>query len=153
MSEGETLDEDSGGIFCQNCSPTTRKLGYYATFLVGLVVFVFGIINWLTGNIWFLIAGSLIILLCPLWIKSPKGCCEDMKNGLRLSSTLIFIVFLTLAILCKALEWGIILSYIIGVGLGLSGIWYFLSFFPNGQKACLACVKGCCSSDKSTPSE
>ena len=150
MSEGETPEEDSGGIFCQNCSPTTRKLGYYATFLVGLIVFGFGIINWLTGDILFLIVGSLGILLSPLWIKSPQGCMQDMKNGLRLSSTIIFLTFLVLSIICYCSGWGLILNYIFGVGLGVSGIWYFLSFFPNGQKACVACIKSCCSSDKGT---
>ena len=150
MSEGESTEEDSGGIFCQNCSPTTRKLGYYATFFVGLLVFGIGIINWLTGNILFLIVGSLGILLSPLWIKSPQGCMQDMKNGLRLSSTLIFLIFLVLSIISYCSDLGLILNYIFGVGLGISGIWYFLSFFPNGQKACVACIKSCCSSDKGT---
>ena len=150
MSEGESTEEDSGGIFCQNCSPTTRKLGYYATFFVGLLVFAIGIINWLTGNILFLIVGSLGILLSPLWIKSPQGCMQDMKNGLRLSSTLIFLIFLVLSIISYCSDLGLILNYIFGVGLGVSGIWYFLSFFPNGQKACVACIKSCCSSDKGT---
>ena len=150
MSEGENQEEDSGGIFCQNCSPTTRKLGYYVTFLVGLLIFLFGIINLIGGNLLFMIAGSLGILLSPLWIKSPQGCMQDMKNGLRLSSTLIFLAFLVLSIICYFSGWGTILNYIFGIGLGVSGVWYFLSFFPNGQKACVACIKSCCSSDKGT---
>ena len=147
MSEEENYEEDSGGIFCQNCSPTTRKLGYYLTFLLGLLVFGFGIINCILGDILFLIIGSLGILLSPLWIKSPQGCWHDMKNGLRLSSTLIFMIFLILSIICYFSGWGKIICYIFGIGLGVSGIWYFLSFFPNGQKACVACMKSCCSSD------
>ena len=150
MSEGENQEEDSGGIFCQNCSPTTRKLGYYGTFLVGLLVFIIGIINLIGGDPLFMIVGSLGILLSPLWIKSPQGCMQNMKNGLRLSSTLIFLAFLVLSIICHFSGWGIILDYVFGIGLGVSGIWYFLSFFPNGQKACVACIKSCCSSDKGT---
>ncbi len=150
MSEGENQEEDSGGIFCQNCSPTTRKLGYYATFLVGLLVFGIGIISCLTGDILFMIIGSLGILLSPLWIKSPQGCMQDMKNGLRLSSTLIFLTFLVLSIFFYCSGWSTILNIIFGICLGVSGIWYFLSFFPNGQKACVACIKSCCSSDKGT---
>ena len=150
MSEGENQEEDSGGIFCQNCSPTTRKLGYYATFLVGLLVFGIGIISCLTGDILFMIIGSLGILLSPLWIKSPQGCMQDMKNGLRLSSTLIFLTFLVLSIFFYCSGWSTILNIIFGIGLGVSGIWYFLSFFPNGQKAFVACIKSCCSSDKGT---
>ena len=45
MSDQETNEEDSGGIFCQNCTPGQRKWGYYITFLLGALVFVFGIID------------------------------------------------------------------------------------------------------------
>ena len=142
--------EDSGGIFCQNCSPTTRKLGYYATFFVGLIVFGLGIINTIfsLGFLsYYLIIGGYIILLCPLWIKSPSGCVADMKNALRITSTLIFFAFLVVNTVIIIMEYdNKVVCYILGIGLGLSGIWYFLSFFPNGQKACIACMKSCCCS-------
>ena len=150
MSETET-EEDSGGIFCQNCSPTTRKLGYYITFLIGLIIFGYGIICMLfafSGPAYTLLIGGYTILLCPLWIKSPKGCFADMKNALKITSTLIFFSLLVTntVILIIGLE-GVI-RYILGICLGLSGIWYFLSFFPNGQKGCIACMKACCSSSE-----
>ncbi len=150
MSETET-EEDSGGIFCQNCSPTTRKLGYYITFLIGLIIFGYGIICMLfafSGPAYTLLIGGYTILLCPLWIKSPKGCFADMKNALKITSTLIFFALLVTntVILIIGLE-GVI-RYILGICLGLSGIWYFLSFFPNGQKGCIACMKACCSSSE-----
>ena len=82
------------------------------------------------------------------WIKSPKGCFADMKNALKITSTLIFFALLVTntVILIIGLE-GVI-RYILGICLGLSGIWYFLSFFPNGQKGCIACLKACCSSSE-----
>ena len=151
MSETET-EEDSGGIFCQNCSPTTRKLGYYITFLVGLIVFGYGIINMLfafSGPAYTLLIGGYIILLCPLWIKSPKGCFVDMKNALKITSTLIFFALLVTNTIILIIGLDItVLRYILGICLGLSGIWYFLSFFPNGQKGCIACMKACCSSSE-----
>ena len=64
-----------------------------------------------------------------------------------MTSALIFIVFLVLNILNSILwdkgESGF-LTYLLGICLALSGGWYFLTFFPNGQKACIACVKSCC---------
>ena len=95
-----------------------------------------------------MIIGSLGILLSPLWIKSPQGCMQDMKNGLRLSSTLIFLTFLVLSIFFYCSGWSTILNIIFGICLGVSGIWYFLSFFQNGQKACIACIKSCFGKDE-----
>ena len=153
MSDTDTdTGEDSGGIFCQNCSPTTRKLGYYITFLIGLIIFGYGILSMIlpTGAPYALLVGGYTILLCPLWIKSPKGCCNDMKNALRITSTLIFFAFLVLNTVVFFIgSDSTTLTYILGICLGLSGIWYFLSFFPNGQKGCIACMKACCSSSES----
>ncbi len=151
MSDTDT-EEDSGGIFCQNCSPTTRKLGYFLTFFIGLVIFGYGIICliWPTsGPAYTLLFGGYTILLCPLWIKSPKGCISDMKNALRITSTLIFFALLVVNTIGLFIEYGAILNKIFGICLGLAGIWYFLSFFPNGQKGCIACLKACCSGSES----
>ena len=149
MSDTETSEEDDGGIFCQSCSPTTRKCGYFLTFLVGLVGFVWGIIQSLTNEVWILIVSSIIILLCPLWIKSPKKCIMDFRNILRMSSALIFIIVLVLNILCASMEWGNFWSVVLGILLAVSGVWYFLTFCPNGQKACIGCIKDCCGKGES----
>ena len=149
MSDTETSEEDDGGIFCQSCSPTTRKCGYYITFLVGLVGFAFGFIDSFTGHSWIAIIASLIILLCPLWIKSPKKCIMDFRNILRMSSALIFVIILVLNILCASMEWGNFWSVVLGILLAVSGVWYFLTFCPNGQKACIGCIKDCCGKGES----
>ena len=149
MSDTETSEEDDGGIFCQSCSPTTRKCGYYITFLVGLVGFAFGFIDSFTGHSWIAIIASLIILLCPLWIKSPKKCIMDFRNILRMSSALIFVIILVLNILCASMEWGNFWSIVLGILLAVSGVWYFLTFCPNGQKACIGCIKDCCGKGES----
>ena len=151
--QGYTPAEDEngedGGIFCQNLSPTTRKLGYYGTILVGVIVFVLGIVNLLTFSIIFLIAGSLLLLLAPLWIKSPQALVKDLKNPLRLSSFIIFFICLVAAIVLPSIfDDNFIVKTICGVLLALSGIWYFLSFFQNGQKACIACIKSCFGKDE-----
>ena len=149
MSDTETSEEDDGGIFCQSCSPTTRKCGYYITFLVGLVGFAFGFIDLFAGHTWIAIIASLIILCCPLWIKSPKKCIMDFRNILRMSSALIFVIILVLNILCSSMEWGDFWSVVLGILLAVSGVWYFLTFCPNGQKACIGCIKDCCGKGES----
>ena len=149
MSDTETSEEDDGGIFCQSCSPTTRKCGYYITFLVGLVGFAFGFIDLFAGHTWIAIIASLLILFCPLWIKSPKKCFMDFRNILRMSSALIFVIILVLNILCSSMEWGDFWSVVLGILLAVSGVWYFLTFCPNGQKACIGCIKDCCGKGES----
>ena len=143
MSDSPSEDDD-GGIFCQSCSPTTRKIGYYATFLVGFIGFIWGFISSFAGDVAVLIISCLVILFCPLWIKSPKKCLIDFKNVLKVTSFLIFIAMLILTICCTAMEWGEVLQYILGIALAISAFWYFLTFFPNGQQAFIGCVKTCC---------
>ncbi len=136
--------DDDGGIFCQNCSPTTRKLGYYITFLAGVLTFGFGIVSLIAFSVAFLIAGSLLVLFCPLWIKSPAALCRDLKNPLRLSSCILFLACLAATIVCFLVLESDLLKVIPGIFLAIAGIWYFLSFFKNGQKACISCIKTCC---------
>ena len=142
-------EEDDGGIFCQGCSPTMRKLGFYLTFILGVILFVVGVIDVFGGNVAWLIIGSLIMLFCPLWVKSPKKCLFDFKDGFKVTSSLIFIILLVINILCATMGWGDALQYILGILLAISGVWYFLSFIPNGQKTCVSCLKSCCSSSTS----
>lgn len=145
MSEEESgNDGDTGGLFCQSCSPTTRKLGYYITAAIGFFLFIYGIVSLLGGNIWFLTVGCLVILFSPLWIKNCKSCFLDLKNPIRITSTIIFLVFLAATIILNIFFDSLIIKIITGICLALAGIWYFLSYFENGQKACISCLKGCC---------
>ena len=149
MSEEEGGDNgDTGGLFCQSCSPTTRKLGYYITFAIGFFIFIYGIISLLGSNIWFLIIGCFVVLLAPLWIKNCKSCLLDLKNPLRITSTIIFLVFLAATLILHIIFNSTFVTITMGICLSLAGIWYFLSYFENGQKACISCLKGCCSSEK-----
>ena len=141
-------EDDDGGLFCQSCSPVVRKIGYYLTFLVGAILFIVGFIAIFVGNLGLSIAGTVLILICPFWIKSLKKCFLDFRDLIKLSSFLIYLIFFVLIILTQALGWTGVIRYILGIGLGLSGIWYFLTFIPNGQKACAACLRACCGRDK-----
>ena len=149
----ENPEEEDGGIFCQSCSPLVRKIGYYLTFLAGVIIFVVGIIDLITLSVIPLIIGSLVSLLSPLWIKSPKRCVIDMKNPLRLTSFIFFIGFLVATIVSVYVIESTFVTIIFGVFLAIAGIWYFLSFFKNGQKACIACIKACCSKSENQQSQ
>ena len=147
MSEGETVPEandgDDGGLFCSGLSPTMRKLFYYLTFLLGVVAFVYGFIRLFSGEVAFICVGSSLILICPFWVKSFSLYCSELKKALRLTSAIIFLLCLIGTVTFALMDEEVI-SIIFGVLLGLSGIWYFLSFFENGQKACIECAKACC---------
>ena len=148
MSESPAEDDD-GGIFCQSCSPTTRKCGYYLTFVVGIVGFGIGFVMSFFGTTWVEICASFLILFCPLWIKSPKKCFMDLKDVLKVISFLVFLAFLIVITIGTICSWDGFGMYALGVGLGLSGCWYFLTYFPNGQKAFLDCIKSCCKGGES----
>ena len=154
-NQNETKGEDDG-IFCPNLSPFVKKLGYYLTFLIGLVVFFVGIFSLLELSVIALIIGSLIIILSPLWIKSPAALCRDMKNPLRLTSCILFFIFLSATVVSNFLFKGSDFSFVtwlLGIGLAISGIWYFLSYFENGQRACVSCLKACCSKSEESSGE
>ena len=148
MSDSASEDDD-GGIFCQSCSPTTRKIGYYLTFILGAIGLIVGFVLAFFGTSWVVIIGSFLIMLCPLWIKSPRKCITDFKNILKVTSFLIHFIVLIVVIVFVCLGWKGVPLYIVNVCLGISGLWYFLTFIPNGQKACIACMKSCCSKSES----
>ena len=141
---GTASAEEDTGLFCRNCSPLTRKLGYWFTLAVGVIAYVLGIVNLISFSYTFLIAGSVIIIFSPLWIKSPCNLIKDLKNPIRITSLIIFLGCIVFAILCAINDWGSVIRIVSGVCLAVAGIWYFLSFFQNGQEACINCLKDCC---------
>ena len=94
------------------------------------------------------IAGSVLILIAPFWIKSLKKCFFSFKDLIKLTSFLIYFVFFVLLIIAVIAKWSGAIIYVVGIGLAVSGIWYFLTFIPNGQRACIACMRSCCGKDK-----
>ena len=149
-ASGDQTDEP--GCCCKNCSPIQRKIGYYITFVLGLFLFALGIINSFgflfgdSGAALYLASGGIIIILNPLWIKPFSKIVEDMKQPQRLVSSIIFVGCLVMLIVSKYVFDETILVILFSVLTVLSGIWYFLSYFENGQTALIQCVKTCCCS-------
>ena len=146
--------DENVGICCRTCTPLQRKIGYYVTFLVGIIVFVLGILNSFgfllgsTGAAFYLAAGGLIIVFNPLWVKSCSQLLSDMKQPVRLVSSIIFVTCLVCLIIFNYAVGNDILTIIFSIATILSGIWYFLSYFEHGQQAFIACCKVCCCGDK-----
>ena len=147
--EVKPSEDDDGGIFCQNCSPTTRTIGYYVTFIVGFIIFIIGVFDLFDNKVTSLIIGGLIVLFTPLWIKSPKSCLFQFKDALRTSSFLIYFLFLVLTIISHFF-FDQTFTIIFGIFLGVTGIWYFLSFIPGGHQFLITCCKGCWGSSSTT---
>ena len=148
----ETEDSGDTGCCCPCLTPTQRKFGYYATYGLGLLLFLFGILN-IFSVIFnstnssapiYLICGSVIIILDPLWIKNFSGLMAELKSPGRVTSTIFFIASNAALIVFYIID-VTILIVICAVLVVLTGIWYFLSFFPGAQDSCLGCMKGCCS--------
>ena len=144
-SESNSESEDDG-IFCRSCSPQTRKVGYFITFIIGMIMFGIGV--FLTslivdGGVPLLIVGSIVVLFCPLWYKSPKSLVVSFKNPLRLSSLLIYLGVLVVTIIFAMGKDNEFWKGLFGVLLACAGIWYFLSYFENGQNALIQCCKTC----------
>ena len=93
----------------------------------------------------YLICGSILIILDPLWIKNGTGLMTDLKSPGRITSTILFIASNAVLIVSYIFEWPIFLTIISAICVVCTGIWYFLSFFPGAQDKCLGCLKGCCS--------
>ena len=144
-SESNSESEDDG-IFCRSCSPQTRKVGYFITFIIGMIMFGIGVILtvfMIDGGVPLLIVGSIVVLFCPLWYKSPKSLVVSFKNPLRLSSLLIYLGILVVTIIFAMGEDNKFWKGLFGVLLACAGIWYFLSYFENGQNALIQCCKTC----------
>ena len=146
MSETPSSSEEIGGI-CIFLSESTRKICYYVTFVLGLILFGVGIfILFDQENLWGLIVGTGLSFFCPLWIKNCSQYCSELKTALKLISTLIyFICFCSCIVAEILLEKGSTeLRYFLGIFTTVVGIWYYLSYIPNGQKALISCCEGCC---------
>ena len=148
MSETPSSSEEIGGI-CPFISESTRKICYYITFILGIILFGAGIFILFTSekhSLWGLIVGAGLSFFCPLWIKNFSQCCAGLKNALKLISTLIYFICFCTCIVAELLaapdSTGI--RYTLGIATGLVGIWYYLSYIPNGQKALISCCEGCC---------
>lgn len=146
--------DEGGSCCCKSWSPFQRKLAYYVTFLIALILFIMGTLGLFSQILGegsspiYLVAGGVIIIINPLWIKSCGTIWEEMKQPIRWSSSLIFMISLAGLAVSHFIFKLELTTIIFSCLVILSGIWYFLSFFENGQKACVGCVKNCCCPDK-----
>ena len=135
---------------CTNCTEGQRKCGYYITFIFGIVFMIFGVVGLFgilagqSGTPIFFIAADVILILNPLWFKTVGALVSDLKSPVRIVSSIVFISLMVLLALATYGHWGDALIYIFSILNVLCGVWWFLSYFQNGQQACMDCIKNCC---------
>ena len=85
----------------------------------------------------YLICGSILIILDPLWIKNGSGLMTGSKNPGRITSTILFIASNVALIVFYFLKWKVLIV-VSAICVVCTGIWYFLSFFPGAKDSYLA---------------
>ena len=133
---------------CQNISASKRKFGFYLTLIIGAILYIMAIVNFL-GSVFgddvsymYAIFAVLITLLCPLWMKSFSQTFSGLREpGRKLSFFALIISFIGLMLFNF---FGNKLFRLLFVfGLILSGLWLSLSYYQNGQETLLQCIKKC----------
>lgn len=158
-------------IFCKNMPLRNRKIGYYVTLAIGIICFtlaISGLFSETRSPVWYTIGGTLIVIFCPLWVANCKKIWDDLKNPIRLVTSIVMVISLVCLILLvifrpstgstgdedddeKKEESGgfsgflfSVLIFIADVVTVLSSIWYVLSFHPTIQEKVKNCLVCCC---------
>ncbi len=141
-------DDDDVPFFCKKLSTNQRKIGFYITLLVGVILYITAIVNFF-GSVFgsdisymYAIIAAVISLLSPLWMNSFTQVLAGLRDPSRKLTFLILLISIvglfTFRIFpVKALALICIFSLII------SGIWLSLSYYKNGQETLLECFKRC----------
>jgi len=141
-------DNDELSFCFQNCSTSKRKLGFYATLFVGVILYIVSIVNFFGsvfgGDISFMypIFACLITLLCPLWMKSFSQVLSGLREPSRKLSFLVLLISLIGLIIFGNMGTKF-LALLFTFTLILSGLWLSLSYYQNGQESLLQYIKRC----------
>ena len=141
-------DNDQVPFCCQNISSSKRKFGYYITLLIGGILYIVAIVNFL-GSVFgddlsfmYAIFACLITLLCPLWMKSFSQVLSGLTEPSRKKSFFALIISLIGLVIFGMLDIKF-LALLFIFGLILSGLWLSLSYYQNGQEKLLDYIKRC----------
>ena len=147
-------DNDEVSFCFKNCSTSKRKLGFYATLLAGVILYIVSIVNFFGsvfgGDISYMypILACLITLICPLWMKSFSQVLSGLREPSRKLSFLVLLISLIGLIVFGRMGTKF-LALLFTFILILSGLWLSLSYYQNGQESLLQYIKRCLSRGKS----
>ena len=141
-------ENDDLSLCCKNISADKRKIGFYITLGIGVILYITAIINFF-GSVFgsdisymYAIFAALITLLCPLWMRSFSQVLSGLNEPSRKLTFLILIVSFIGLLVFRAFDVSS-LSLICILALILSGIWLSLSYYQNGQESLLDFLKRC----------
>ena len=136
-------------LFClKKLSTNQRKIGFYLTLLIGVILYITAIVNFFGsvfgGDISYMYAifAAIITLLCPLWMSSPSQLITGLRDPSRRTTILILFISLIGLFIFRIFDVKL-LSLIFILTLISSGIWLSLSYYQNGQESLLDFLKKC----------
>ena len=139
-------DDDDVLPCCKRLSTNQRKIGFYITLLVGVVLYITAIVNFfgsVFGNdvsyMYALIAAA-ISLLTPLWMNSFAQVLSGLREPSRKLTFLILLISIVGLFTFRIFNVRA-MSLICIFALILSGIWLSISYYKNGQESFIECFK------------
>ena len=133
---------------CKKLSLTTRKLGFYATLVLGTIFYFLAIFKFFSSafgtdiSYMYAILAPLLTLLCPLWMNSFSQVISGLREPARKYTVFILLGCLLGLIGSRVFDINS-LSLIFILPIILSGIWLSLSYYQNGQETLLEWIKNC----------
>ena len=141
-------DNDDVLFCCKKLTTNQRKIGFYITLLIGLILYITAIVNFF-GSIFgndvsymYALLAALITLLCPLWMNSFSQVISGLREPARKYTVFILLGCLLGLIGSRVFDINS-LSLIFILPIILSGIWLSLSYYQNGQETLLEWIKNC----------
>ena len=146
-------DNDDVLFCCKKLTTNQRKIGFYITLLIGLILYITAIINFF-GSIFgsdvsymYALLAALITLLCPLWMSSPSQLFSGLRDPSRKMTILILIISVIGLFTFRIFDVKLF-ALIFVLTLISSGIWLSLTYYQNGQESLLEFLKKCFNRNK-----
>ena len=139
-------DDDDVPPCCKRLSTNQRKIGFYITLLVGVVLYITAIVNFF-GSVFgndvsymYALIAAVISLLTPLWMNSFAQVLSGLREPSRKLTFLILLISIVGLFTFRIFNVRA-MSLICIFALILSGIWLSISYYKNGQESFIECFK------------
>ena len=146
-------DNDDVSFCCKKLSTNRRKIGFYITLIVGIILYITAIVNFF-GSVFgndvsymYAIFAAIITLFCPLWMNSVSQVIGGLNEPSRKYTFLILMISI-LGIFTFRMFDVKTLALLFILSLIVSGIWLSLSYYQNGQESLLDFLKKCFNRNK-----
>ena len=141
-------DNDDLVFCCKKLTTNQRKIGFYITLLIGIILYITAIINFFGSmfgsdiSYMYAISAAIITLLCPLWMSSPSQLISGLRDPSRKLTFIILVISIIGLLFFRLFDVRLITMLCIFCLIS-SGIWLSLSYYQNGQESLLEFLKKC----------